>query len=196
MIRTLTIAALLMLAVACGGDGETAPTATSIPPTSAPFAAPTLVGGSGAISVTDAALMGLGRLKDSPPPELDINATRLDGDEVVDIWTQWIANTKHVLADGDVMEYCENGVGTDLFNEFSPNATFTWSVATSPASRWNVVKLSIVPDDISTSRKPPGIEEGLVYPFDPSRVSNEGLLVSDFGGDLRIQIFESVGCGQ
>ena len=120
----------------------------------------------------------------------------MDGDEVARIWTDWIVNTRHVLADGDVIEYCENGVGTELFNEFSPNATFTWSVATSPATLWNVVKLSIVPDDVSTSRKPPGIGEGLVWQFDPLEVSEDGLLVPDFGGDLRILIFESLGCGR
>ena len=198
-LRTLTIAALLMLAVACGGDAVTAPMVTSVPPTSAPFAAPTLVGGFAGISSADSVLLGLGRLKDTPPPELDISATRLDGDEVPRIWTDWMVNTRHVLADGDVIEYCENGVGTELFNEFSLSATFTWSVATSPGSRWNVGKLTFAPDDVSTSRYGGGGivgEAGFSWPLDPSRVSEDGLLVPDFGGDLRILVFESVGCGQ
>ena len=139
MIRTLIIAALLMLAVACGGDAV--PTATSVPPTSAPFVPPTAISGGSEVSSTDVTLLNLGPLKNIPTA-LGPDSPRLPADEVERIWTEWMTNTAR-LGGSSFWEFCAGGVARGVVHkdDTSLEGEYTWSVNKSRATAWNVASL-------------------------------------------------------
>ena len=126
-----------MLAIACGSD---AVPATSVPPTFAPFVAPTAIKGSSEISTTGIALLNLGPKKDVPI-ELGADSPRLPADEVQRIWTEWLTNIAIVIGNASLSEYCDGGNGNYVFDtQFSnlDGESFTWTVNKSPATAWNV----------------------------------------------------------
>ena len=158
-LRSLTIAVLLMLAVACGGDAasETAPasdvvstaTATAVisvtpVPTSVPLSAR---------SSQDWAIRGLTSLR-TFPSDLEAESNPLPRNEMEALWSEFLRGTRAVDNESgqEVFDLCSDlsGMNLEWFDETELEAApFTWSVRRDPGGGWNAIRLESVTDDPS-----------------------------------------------
>ena len=178
-LRYLLPGLLLLLAVACGSDAETAPTVTSVPPTSTPYVSPTFTPVVDLSSLVVRELLGLERLREFPE-ELKSDSPPLDREEAAEIARVFLSNTR-VAGAIHLDEYCSDGFGQVLFvgkNDFD-GALFQWEVLPDPAGRWNRprVVLSILDPDLTAFLEAIGegdtvwiLDEEVISKDDPSEV--------------------------
>ena len=146
-LRTLTIA-ILMLAVACGGDAETAPMVTSIPPTSTPYVSPTSTPVVDVSSLVGRELLGLERLREFPE-ELKSGSPPLDRKEAAEIARVFRSDTRVVGSDS-MIDFCSDGTGLVILWRELPDfegTRFRWEIQPNPAGRWNKPRVAVSYDD-------------------------------------------------
>ncbi|NQW16627.1 MAG: hypothetical protein HQ478_03995 [Chloroflexi bacterium] len=158
-IAVFVVMGLVALAIACGGDSEalSAPQATAAPaPTAkpAPTVAPTATQEPAEPEVIVTPLEGL----DIRPFPMAIgdDAEKLSGDEVEEIWTEYLKGARFGTSESTVtaVYYCADGTGrvlNDPGNVYAsgPEGMFDWRVESRPGSRWNDVAFVITPTDPS-----------------------------------------------
>ena len=191
MIRTLTIAALLMLAVACGGDAI--PTATSIPPTPAPFVPPPTQTSVADVSAGVAELLGFESIRDFPE-ELKSDSPPLDREVAAEIASAFMSDVR--LANGPVIiDFCSDGSGrmiNGLEADFA-NQPFQWEVQANPAARWNQPRILFTFDDHALASF---IEaQGALISISPP-VDGELRFGGAFAGGAKTVVFDNPTCGQ
>ncbi len=159
MIRTLAIAALLMLAVACGGDEVAAPAPTpnnvsqqtAVP---APISSTPLNPVSG-LSASQWALRGLTTLRQFPTT-LEAESNRLPESLVVTLWDEFLGGTIWVnnLSGIELFEFCSDNTGTHLqfFDDSSlEDLDFTWSIVHPGDGAWNAIVITNAAHDFTGS---------------------------------------------
>ena len=207
MIRTLTIAFALMLAVACGGD---AVPATSIPATATPIATfapspttePTPTPVKMAVFQPNPDLMPLGiPLGDLTaqqyeilgytvanfPPEMERGEPFLGADQVVELWEDFLSGarmeTQHQSTE---VLYCSNGQGIVIREDDQlVGRVFLWEMSHSPASRLNDILLM---SEFVDGKGHPRFDQG---PMQVHRQRDENVAFGG-GGEFSEPGFESI----
>ncbi len=158
-LRTLTIAALLMLAVACGSDKSESVAPPQVTSTAETFVAPTTERLVQQSSAAVWELLGLTTIRDVPAA-LERESPRLSSDEVTELWNQFIGGSVQVdnVSAQRFFELCSDGTGRYLdwwtpALTLTPNGldgeTFTWKVFKDRGGSWNSGKMEFTPDDSS-----------------------------------------------
>ncbi|MDA1279589.1 MAG: hypothetical protein O3B95_06035 [Chloroflexi bacterium] len=77
------------------------------------------------------------------PAEIAQGAERLDSDEVLAHWREFLAGTRQIVFKGSlIMEWCSNGKGTWVYEVGTPaftGATFDYEVVSDPGGSWNTI---------------------------------------------------------
>ena len=163
-LRYLLPGLLLLLAMACGGDAEIDPTATSVAPTAAPFVAPTTERLLQESSASVWEILGLTSIRDVPVA-LERESPRLPSDEVADLWNQFIGGTVQIdnVSGRQFFETCSDGTGHYL-DWWTPDISlsanglagesFTWVALKDRGGAWNTGKMEFTLDDPSLDPAP------------------------------------------
>jgi hypothetical protein len=200
--RTLAIAAMLLLSVACeSGEAvivvqNTAEVIRTPAPTPSVPSIMKRIGKAGRISEVSATQLGLGDSK-ALPASLTQGNDRLSASVVQQIWTDWLSNSKHLIIDKGYSvyeEYCGDRTRNVLFPGTEPDddpASYRWGVEMRAGSRWNVGTLIYDTDRTPT---PDVFATPTRTLLDPSHVSESGNLLQS-GEEVELLFFEGGDCG-
>ncbi len=151
------MAALLILVVACGGDGEDLGELIEVTSTAQSFVAPTTERLLQDSSAPVWELLGLTSIREVPVA-LERESPRLPPNEVTELWNQFVGGIREAdnVTGRQFFEFCSDGTGRyldwwtpelSLLPEGLAGETFTWRVFKDPGGAWNTGKLEITLDD-------------------------------------------------
>jgi len=142
MIRTLTIAFALTLAVACGSSDAAVAVSTAVPTFVPPTPVPPLTDIS---SLTGRGLLGFDVVKVFPE-ELKSDSPPLDRSDAVELMRAFVSNTRIVHGES-ITDFCSDGSGLYVSSRAIDDEKLHWEVKTNPAGRWNEVRILHSPDN-------------------------------------------------